>query len=75
MPQVIFLNERNVKARMWSSSSSKEEISQIKSELNEEVCPIKLLYVTPEKVLKSKDLLSKLEKLFKRNQLKRMVDF
>ena len=56
---------------MLSAATSKSAYKQISSEMDED--QLQLLYVTPEKILKSKRFLGKLEKIYARGGLARIV--
>ena len=48
-------------ARLFNANTSKEEASLIMTALLDKKSPLKLLYVTPEKLAKSKRFMSKLQ--------------
>ena len=48
-------------ARLFNANTSKEEASLIMTALLDKRSPLKLLYVTPEKLAKSKRFMSKLQ--------------
>ena len=52
-------------ARLFNANTSKEEASLIMTALLDKKSPLKLLYVTPEKLAKSKRFMSKLQASYK----------
>jgi ATP-dependent DNA helicase Q1 len=66
--QVMQLQALGINAERLTGTTSKEKAKQIFDSLDNTHNPIRLLYVTPEKVIKNKKLLSKLERLFKNNR-------
>ena len=62
--QLIALRELNVEAAMLDGSSSKAHVSNIQNQMVTQDALLKLLYVTPEKLAKSKRFMSKLEKAY-----------
>ncbi|EIW51605.1 ATP-dependent DNA helicase [Trametes versicolor FP-101664 SS1] len=77
--QIMHLNEAGVDAVMLTSATSQAEQNNIYSRLREMASgashapEIKLCYVTPEKIAKSKTFTSALEKLYRVNKLARFV--
>ncbi|EKX33617.1 hypothetical protein GUITHDRAFT_39919, partial [Guillardia theta CCMP2712] len=71
--QVSQLRQLGIRAALLCSASDKMETKQIHDEIACEGSSLKLLYVTPERVAKSKTLLSKLEKCWKMSLLQRVV--
>ena len=62
--QIISLKQHNINATNLSASSTKEEIDYVHKQLADPNPKLKLLYVTPEKLAKSKRFMSKLEKCY-----------
>eukprot|EP00850_Spirogloea_muscicola_P005375 SM000024S07837 [mRNA] locus=s24:828308:834278:+ [translate_table: standard] len=60
--QVMGLTALGIAAAMLTSTTTKAEVAAIYSALEKDEGQLRLLYVTPEKVAKSKSLISKLEK-------------
>lgn len=60
--QIMFLKSLDVPAVMLNASSSKEHAKAVMAGMTDAASPFKLLYVTPEKVAKSKLLMSRLQK-------------
>ncbi|KAI0824919.1 P-loop containing nucleoside triphosphate hydrolase protein [Trametes gibbosa] len=77
--QILHLREANVDAVMLTSATSKEESALIHRRLtgmaigDVNAPDIKLCYVTPEKIAKSKVFISTLQKLYRVNKLARFV--
>ncbi|KIY65535.1 ATP-dependent DNA helicase [Cylindrobasidium torrendii FP15055 ss-10] len=76
--QIMHLNELNVLAAKMTGSTSASEIKQIKTRLtnlieNNVDRHLALLYVTPEKISKSKDFRSLLQRLADNRKLDRIV--
>ncbi|KAI0336584.1 ATP-dependent DNA helicase [Cubamyces sp. BRFM 1775] len=77
--QILHLHEAGVDAVMLTGATSREESQHIYRRLQEMASgannapDIKLCYVTPEKIAKSKTFTSALEKLYRVNKLARFV--
>ncbi|XP_042259041.1 ATP-dependent DNA helicase Q1 [Thunnus maccoyii] len=71
--QVMYLKSIDVSAVMLNASSSKEHAKTVMAGLTDPKASFKLLYVTPEKVAKSKLLMSRLEKAYNANLLSRIA--
>nr|XP_019955500.1 PREDICTED: ATP-dependent DNA helicase Q1 isoform X1 [Paralichthys olivaceus]XP_019955501.1 PREDICTED: ATP-dependent DNA helicase Q1 isoform X1 [Paralichthys olivaceus] len=71
--QIMYLNSMNVEAAMLNASSSKEHVKAVMAGMIDAKSPYKLVYVTPEKIAKSKLLMSRLEKAYKANLLSRIT--
>lgn len=71
--QVMYLKATNVTAAMLNASSSKEHSKTVMAGMVDPATPFKLLYVTPEKVAKSKLLMSRLEKAHNAKLLSRIA--
>eukprot|EP00039_Didymoeca_costata_P005457 m.81788 g.81788 ORF g.81788 m.81788 type:complete len:632 (+) comp12829_c0_seq1:106-2001(+) len=71
--QLMSAKDLNIEARQLNSFSPKEEVTKVLQQLGEPNCPYNLLYVTPERIAKSKRLLGKLEKAHKLGNLKRII--
>nr|CAI21096.1 novel protein similar to vertebrate RecQ protein-like DNA helicase Q1-like (RECQL) [Danio rerio] len=71
--QLMYLQSVNVPAVTLNASSSKEDSKRILAGMTDKNSPFKLLYVTPEKIAKSKLLMSKLEKAFNMGLLARIA--
>lgn len=74
--QVYYLQEANIPAAYLTGSSTKEDVNLIQSGMvpnKNEATPFKLLYVTPEKVAKSKRFMAKLNKAYDAGMLTRIV--
>lgn len=62
--QIIFLKKYNIKAALLNASCTKGELDRVQSQMLDKNYGLKILYVTPEKISKSKRFLAKLEKAF-----------
>ncbi|KAM9310633.1 ATP-dependent DNA helicase Q1 isoform 4-T4 [Pholidichthys leucotaenia] len=71
--QIMYLKSIEVSAVMLNASSSKEHAKAVMAGMTDSKSPFKLLYVTPEKVAKSKLLMSRLEKAYNANLLSRIA--
>ena len=72
--QLKSLKTLGIPTAILCSNTTREESSKVLSSLgNFEGIPFNLLYVTPEKLAKSKRLLSQLEKCYKNGNFKRLV--
>ncbi|KAM9772205.1 ATP-dependent DNA helicase Q1 isoform 2-T2 [Syngnathus typhle] len=71
--QLMYLNSINVAAEMLNASSSKEHTKSILAGMIDKRAPFKLLYVTPEKIAKSKMFMSRLDKANNANLLSRIA--
>lgn len=77
MDQMWHLREAGISCEMMSSADSRDEsndiLRRIKVGGSPQQAEIKVLFVTPERVAKSKTLLSALQKCYERDQLARIV--
>ncbi|KAI7900025.1 P-loop containing nucleoside triphosphate hydrolase protein [Cokeromyces recurvatus] len=75
--QVYHLQEANVPSVYLTASSTKEEVNTIQRDMvpknKNESTPFKLLYVTPEKIAKSKRFMARLNKAYDAGMLTRIV--
>ncbi|XP_077090464.1 ATP-dependent DNA helicase Q1 isoform X2 [Siphateles boraxobius] len=71
--QLMSLKSNNVSAVTLNASSTKEDSKQVLAGMIDKNSPFKLLYVTPEKIAKSKLLMSKLEKAYNLGLLARIA--
>lgn len=71
--QIMYLKSINVSAVMLNASSSKEHAKTVMAGMTDPKAPFKLVYVTPEKVAKSKLLMSRLEKAYNADLLSRIA--
>lgn len=62
--QLMALKELNIESALLNSKCSKEEVNSVQSAMVDKKSGLKLLYVTPEKIAKSKRFMAKLEKMF-----------
>ncbi|XP_051247652.1 ATP-dependent DNA helicase Q1 isoform X2 [Dicentrarchus labrax] len=67
--QIMYLKSIDVSAVMLNASSSKEHAKTVMAGMTDPKSPFKLVYVTPEKIAKSKLLMSRLEKAYNANLL------
>ncbi|XP_005730233.1 ATP-dependent DNA helicase Q1 [Pundamilia nyererei] len=71
--QLMYLKTIDVSAVMLNASSSREHAKMVMAGMTDPKAPFKLVYVTPEKIAKSKLLMSRLEKAYKANLLNRIA--
>ncbi|KAJ2939189.1 hypothetical protein O0L34_g8503 [Tuta absoluta] len=71
--QVRSLALKNIKAYLMTSTSSKEETNAALNLLKEKNSEVKLLYVTPERLAKSKRFMSNLQKCHADGRLQRIA--
>ncbi|KAM3858998.1 ATP-dependent DNA helicase Q1-like [Diretmus argenteus] len=71
--QLMYLNSVNVPAVTLNASSSREHAKMVMAGMTDPKAPFKLVYVTPEKVAKSKLLMSRLEKAYNADRLSRIA--
>uniref|UniRef100_A0A3P9LEW1 ATP-dependent DNA helicase n=1 Tax=Oryzias latipes TaxID=8090 RepID=A0A3P9LEW1_ORYLA len=71
--QLLLLRSLQVPAAALNASSGKEHTKTVLAALTDPKAPFKLVYVTPEKIAKSKLLMSRLEKAYKAKLLSRMA--
>ena len=71
--QLIQMKSLGIDSCMLNASSSKEDINRVHTAMTDGKNPLKLLYVTPEKLAKSKRFMSKLEKTYEMGRLSRIV--
>ncbi|KAJ8261973.1 hypothetical protein GJAV_G00160630 [Gymnothorax javanicus] len=71
--QLMYLESVGVSAVSLNASSSKEHSKSVMAGMLEQKTPFKLLYVTPEKIAKSKMLMSRLEKANNAGTLERIA--
>ncbi|XP_029901932.1 ATP-dependent DNA helicase Q1 isoform X2 [Myripristis murdjan] len=71
--QLMYLKSINVPAATLNASSSKEHAKTVMAGMTDPKSPFKLVYVTPEKIAKSKLLMSRLEKAYNAELLSRIA--
>ncbi|KAM9334933.1 ATP-dependent DNA helicase Q1 [Symphorus nematophorus] len=71
--QIMYLKSIDVSAVMLNASSSKEHAKTVMAGMTDPKATFKLVYVTPEKIAKSKLLMSRLEKAYNANLLSRIA--
>ncbi|XP_078138172.1 ATP-dependent DNA helicase Q1 [Centroberyx gerrardi] len=71
--QLMYLKSINVSAVTLNASSSKEHAKTVMAGMTDPKAPFKLVYVTPEKIAKSKLLMSRLEKAYNADRLSRIA--
>nr|XP_040030334.1 ATP-dependent DNA helicase Q1 isoform X1 [Gasterosteus aculeatus aculeatus] len=71
--QIMSLKSINVPAVMLNASSTKEHAKNVMAGMTDPNGPFKLLYVTPERIAKSKLLMSRLEKAHNADLLSRIA--
>ncbi|KAH0617126.1 hypothetical protein JD844_028806 [Phrynosoma platyrhinos] len=67
--QLMMLEQLGVSATLLNASSSKEHVKWVHAEMLSRSSQLKLIYVTPEKIAKSKMFMSKLEKAYQAGRL------
>lgn len=67
--QLMALKHLGISATMLNSSSSTEHVKWVHAEMLNKNSRLKLIYVTPEKIAKSKMFMSKLEKAYEAGRL------
>nr|XP_060632576.1 ATP-dependent DNA helicase Q1 [Anolis sagrei ordinatus]XP_060632577.1 ATP-dependent DNA helicase Q1 [Anolis sagrei ordinatus]XP_060632578.1 ATP-dependent DNA helicase Q1 [Anolis sagrei ordinatus] len=67
--QLMVLEQLKVSATLLNASSSKEHVKWVYAEMLSSSSQLKLIYVTPEKIAKSKMFVSKLEKAYQAGRL------
>ena len=71
--QVMNLEKLNISAVMLNAATPKEVHSSVLADMVKKPCKLKLLYVTPEKLAKSKRFMNKLEACYKAGLLSRIA--
>ncbi|KAE8613010.1 hypothetical protein XENTR_v10007531 [Xenopus tropicalis] len=71
--QLMVLDRLGVSATSLNASSSKEHVKWVHGEMTNKNSRLKLLYVTPEKIAKSKLFMSRLEKAYQAGLLARVA--
>ena len=71
--QLMGLHRLRVNASLLNASSSREEVNSVHAAMTDKKSPLKLLYVTPEKLAKSKRFMNKLEKMYEGGRFVRLV--
>ena len=62
--QLMSLQEYNIEASLLNAGSSREHVNNVHSNMIKKDSGLKILYVTPEKIAKSKRFMAKLEKSY-----------
>ena len=70
--QIWALRNLNINAVTLNASTSKEEMNEIQKEMLNKNTKLKIIYVTPEKLAKSKKFMNKLEKMYELDLFKRL---
>ncbi|XP_057317213.1 ATP-dependent DNA helicase Q1-like isoform X2 [Hydractinia symbiolongicarpus] len=71
--QLIALKALNIEATTINSSSPLKYVTEVQKQMAMKECPFKILYVTPEKIAKSKRFMAKLEKAYSIGNISRIV--
>ncbi|XP_023784017.1 ATP-dependent DNA helicase Q1 [Cyanistes caeruleus] len=71
--QLMVLEQLGISAALLNASSSKEHVKWVHMEMLKKNSQLKLIYVTPEKIAKSKMFMSKLEKAYQAGCLARIA--
>ena len=71
--QLLAVKSLGIESAMLNASCGREEVNRVHSSMTDGKSGLKLLYVTPEKLAKSKRFMSKLEKMYEVGRLSRIV--
>lgn len=71
--QLLAVKKAGIKSCTLNASSSREDVKCTHADMLQANPTLKLIYVTPEKIAKSKWFMSKLEKTYENNRLTRIV--
>uniref|UniRef100_H2Z5E0 ATP-dependent DNA helicase n=1 Tax=Ciona savignyi TaxID=51511 RepID=H2Z5E0_CIOSA len=71
--QLLGLRNLGIEARSLNASSTKEEVKHVHQSMTSQSPSFRLLYVTPEKISKSKRFMAQLEKCYKAGNLSRIA--
>ncbi|XP_058841539.1 ATP-dependent DNA helicase Q1-like isoform X2 [Acipenser ruthenus] len=71
--QLMSLDKLGISAATINTSSSKEHVKSVQNAMLDKTSDMKLLYVTPEKIAKSKMFMSNLEKAYNAGRLTRIA--
>ncbi|XP_053110001.1 ATP-dependent DNA helicase Q1 [Hemicordylus capensis] len=71
--QLMVLEQLGISATLLNASSSKEHVKWVHTEMLARNSQLKLIYVTPEKIAKSKLFMAKLEKAYQAGRLTRIA--
>ncbi|XP_063785469.1 ATP-dependent DNA helicase Q1 [Pseudophryne corroboree] len=71
--QLMVLERLGISATCLNAASSKEHVKWVHGEMIDKQSQLKLLYVTPEKIAKSKLFMSRLEKAYQAGRLSRIA--
>ncbi|XP_063399931.1 ATP-dependent DNA helicase Q1-like [Mytilus trossulus] len=71
--QIMALERYGIDATKLDASASKEKVKAVQEAMLDKNASLKLLYVTPEKLAKSKRFMAKLEKMYQAGRFSRLV--
>nr|XP_018669737.1 ATP-dependent DNA helicase Q1 [Ciona intestinalis] len=71
--QIISLNRFGIEAKLLNAASTKDEVKHVHQSMTSQSPSFRLLYVTPEKISKSKRFMAQLEKCYKSVNLNRIA--
>ena len=71
--QLLAVQNLGIESSTLNANSSREEVNRVHGAMTDKRTVLKLLYVTPEKISKSKRFMSKLEKCYENEKLSRIV--
>lgn len=71
--QLMAVRSIGIESAMLNAGSSREEVNRVHSAMVDKKSGLRLLYVTPEKLAKSKRFMSKVEKMYEMGRLSRIV--
>ena len=71
--QLMAVRRLGIESRLLKTSVPREEINRVHAAMTDPTGSLRLLYVTPERLAKSKRFMSKLEKAYEQGRLSRIV--
>lgn len=71
--QMMALEQFGVEAAMLNASATKEHVKYVQDAMIDKKATLKLVYVTPEKLAKSKRFMNRLEKMYQLGRFARLV--
>ena len=71
--QIMALEKFGVDATNLDASASKDKVKSVQDAMMDKKATMKLLYVTPEKLAKSKRFMARLEKMYQAGRFARLV--
>ncbi|XP_046543863.1 ATP-dependent DNA helicase Q1-like isoform X2 [Haliotis rubra] len=71
--QMMALEQLGVEAAMLNAAATKEHVKYVQDAMIDKKAPLKMVYVTPEKLAKSKRFMNRLEKMYQLGRFARLV--